>query len=136
MLGAITGGILNLIAAVRAVIFLFPKKLHSSHYLWLVGFIASYLVFYGLTFTVFGTKPTPVTFIVEALPVIGMTASSIGFMLAESKLVRRMGLISSPVWLTYNIYYLSIGAIICEVISLVSIFIGIYRHDLRRKSRE
>ena len=60
---------------------------------------------------------------------IGMTALSIGFMLGDSRRMRRLGLISSPAWLIYNIYYASSGAIICEVISLASILIGMYRHD-------
>ncbi len=129
LLGATVGGLLNLVAAIRAVIFLFPKKSNASHPAWLVGFIACYVLFYVLTFTVFGTEPTPIAFVVEILPVIGMTALSVGFMLANPRKVRLLGLISSPAWLIYNIYYFSIGAIICEAISIVSIFIGMFRHD-------
>ena len=62
-----------------------------------------------------------------------MTATSIGFMLAKSRAVRRFGLIASPAWLTYNIYY---GSIVCEVISLASIFIGMYRHDRRPREEK
>ena len=133
LLGATVGGLLNLVAAVRAVLFLFPKKFNASHPAWLFGFIGCYVVFYVLTFTVFGKEPTPTAFIIEILPVIGMTALSVGFMLADSKSVRRLGLISSPAWLIYNIYYFSIGAIICEVFSLCSIFIGMFRHDKKSK---
>ena len=129
LLGATVGGLLNLVAAIRAVIFLFPKKLNASHPAWLVGFIACYVLFYVLTFTVFGTEPTPVAFAIEILPIVGMTALSVGFMLANPGKVRLLGLISSPAWLIYNIYYFSIGAIICEVFSLCSIFIGMLRHD-------
>ena len=129
MLGAVVGGVLNVVAAVRAVIFLFSAKLKTSHPAWLCGFIGLYILLYALTFTVFGVEPTPIAFVVELLPIIGMTASTIGFVLASSKAVRRLGLVSSPAWLTYNIYYRSVGAVICEVISLFSIFIGMYRHD-------
>ena len=136
LLGAVVGGLLNLVAAIRAIIFLFPKKLHTSHPAWLVGFIICYVAFYVLSFTVFGTEPTPINFVMEALPVIGMTAISIGFMLGDSGKVRRLGLISSPSWLIYNVYYVSVGAIICEAISLVSILIGIIRHDIKRKNKK
>ena len=139
MLGAIVGGILNIVAAMRAVIFLFERRLRATHPAWLCGFIALYVALYVLTFTVFATftafgkEPTPANLIIEVLPIVGMTASSIGYMLASSRAVRRLGLVSSPAWLTYNICYVSVGAIICEVISLGSIFIGMYRHDRKSK---
>ena len=132
LLGATVGGLLNIVAAIRAIIFLFPKKLNASHPLWLCGFILCYVAFYVLTFTVFGKEPTAINFIIEILPVVGMTALSVGFMLADSKKVRMLGLISSPAWLIYNIYYLSAGAIICEAFSIVSIFIGMLRHDKKQ----
>lgn len=133
LLGATVGGLLNLVAAIRAIIFLFPKKLNASHPAWLFGFIGCYIVFYVLTFTVFGKEPAPIALIIEILPVIGMTALSVAFMLADSKRVRQLGLVSSPAWLIYNIYYFSIGAIICEAFSLCSIFIGMLRHDKKVK---
>jgi hypothetical protein len=133
MLGAVVGGVLNVVATVRAVIFLFSKKLKTSHPVWLVGFIGLYAVLYALTFTLFGVEPTPIAFVVELLPIVGMIASTVGFVLNNSKAVRRLGLVSSPAWLTYNLYYRSAGAVICEVISLISIFVGMYRHD--RKPR-
>ena len=136
MLGAVVGGILNIVAAARAVIFLFPKEMHTSHPLWLYGFCGVYVTLYVLSFAVFGVEPTGIAFVIELLPVIGMTASTIGFRLANSKAVRRLGLISSPAWLTYNIYYASLGATVCEIISLVSIFIGMYRHDRKPRSAD
>ncbi len=133
MLGAIMGGLLNVVATVRAILFLFEKKLHTSHPLWLAGFIACYFVLYALGFTVFGTEPKLINFLIEILPVIGMTALSIGFMLKNSRRTRQLSLISSPAWLIYNIYYVSVGAIVCEAVSLVSIFIGMLRHDIQKK---
>ncbi len=134
LLGATVGGLLNIVATVRAVLFLFEKKLKTSHPLWLGGFIACYVAFYVLSFTVFGVEPNFIHFVIELLPIVGMTALSVAFMLGNSRMTRRLGLISSPAWLIYNIYYASIGAIICEVISLCSILIGMYRHD--RKNAE
>ena len=132
MLGATIGGILNIVTVVRAVIFLSERRLRATHPAWLCGFIAIYVALYVLTFTAFGKEPTTVNLIIELLPIVGMTASSIGYMLASSAAVRRLGLICSPAWLIYNIYYASVGAIICEVISLGSIFLGMYRHDRKK----
>ena len=136
MLGATIGGLLNLVAAIRAILFLFPSKLHTSHPLWLLGFVGLYFAFYVLTFTVFGTQVTPIALLIELLPVIGMTALSVGFMYADSGKVRRFGLISSPAWLIYNVYYVSVGAVVCEVISIVSIVVGMCRHDREHADRE
>jgi len=132
MLGAIVGGLLNMIAAIRALVFLNKEKLHADHPAWLIGFVGTYLLSYILTFTLFGKEPTAVNFLVEFLPVIGMTATTISFRLSDAKAIRRYGLISSPSWLVYNIANFSVGAICCEVLSLCSILIGMFRLDRQK----
>ena len=133
MLGAVVGGILNAVAFIRAIIFLNKEKLHADKPVWLVGFTAVYLASYVLTFTVFGKEPTAANLIIEFLPVIGMTATTISFRLTDAKAIRRFGLISSPSWLIYNIANLAVGAICCEVLSLCSIVIGMLRLDRSAK---
>ena len=129
MLGAVMGAIINIISVIRAVLFSFPDKLHTSHPAWLLGFTASYIVMYILGFTVFGTELSVWSLIIEFLPVFAMTALSIGFRSKSAKTVRRFGLVASPAWLVYNAYYMSIGALIGEVFNLASIGVGIARHD-------
>ena len=129
MIGAKVGGILNVIAVIRALVFLFKDKLKADSIFWLIGFILSYIAVYILTFTVFGTEPTPWHFIREILPVIGMTALSVGFRLKDAAGIRKCGLVSSPAWLIYNIAVGSWGAIVCETLTLISIFVGMFRHD-------
>ena len=123
------GGILNILAVIRAVLFLFKDKLKANSIFWLIGFILSYIAVYVLTFTVFGTEPTPWYLIREILPVIGMTALSVGFRLKDAAGIRKCGLVSSPAWLIYNIAVGSWGAIVCETLTLISIFIGMFRHE-------
>lgn len=132
MLGALVGGILNVVAAVRAIVFLNRDKLQANRIGWLVGFTAVYIFSYILTFTAFGKAPSPANLLVEILPVIGMIATTVSFRLNDAKAIRRYGLISSPCWLIYNIANFSIGAIICEVLSLGSIFIGMLRLDKKQ----
>ena len=129
MLGANVGGILNIIGAIRAVVFIFRDKLKSDHIGWLIAFIASYISVYILNFTVFGKDPTAFNLIIEILPVIGMLALNIGFRLKNAANIRKCGLVSSPAWLIYNIVAGSWGAIICELFTLISIFVGMLRHD-------
>lgn len=129
MLGATVGGILNILSAVRAVIFIFKDKFKAESISWLIAFAASYILIYVLNFTAFGKEPTTFNLLIEILPVIGMLALNIGFRLKDSSSIRKFGLISSPAWLIYNIAAGSWGAIICELITLISIFVGMFRHD-------
>ena len=129
LLGATVGAILNMIAVVRAVVFLYKDKLHANHPVWFIGFCLSYIAVYVLTFTLLHKKPTPFNFIIELLPVIGMVALNVGFRMKNAFGIRKCGLISSPAWLIYNIVAGSWGAIICETLSLISILAGMLRLD-------
>ena len=133
MLGATVGAIMNFIGALRAVIFINKEKLKADHVGWFIGFTVIYLASYVLTFTVLDKEPTAMNFILEFLPVIGMVATTHSYRLTDAKAIRKFGLISSPVWLIYNIANFSVGAIICEVLSLASIIIGIVRLDKKKQ---
>lgn len=132
LLGATVGGILNIIAAFRAIVYLYKDKFRADKIIWLVMFSLSYITVYVLNFTLLGKEPNLFNLVIEFLPIIGMLAINIGFMLKKASDVRKCALVGSPAWLIYNISAGSIGAIICEAFSLVSIFVGILRHD--RKS--
>ena len=134
MLGATVGGILNIIAAVRAILFIFSDKLKAHKIYWLIVFTASYIAVYVLTFTLFGKEATPLNLIIEILPVIGMLSLDIGYRLKDSASIRKCGLVSSPSWLIYNFAVGSWGAIICEIITLASIFVGMLRHDKKKRN--
>ena len=134
MLGAVVGGIMNLIGAIRAVIFINKEKLKADHIAWFIGFTAIYLASYAATFTVLGKEATAFNLIIEFLPVIGMIATTQSYRLSDAKAIRKYGLISSPVWLVYNIANFSVGAIICEVLSLGSIILGMVRLDRKNNS--
>ncbi len=132
LLEAWVGGILNVIATLRAIVFLFKEKLKADRLPWFLGFVTSYVGVYVLTFTVFGVEPTVSNFIIELLPVVGMTALNIGFRLKNASDVRKCGLVSSPAWLIYNVAAGSWGAIFCEILTLGSIALGMFRHDLKK----
>lgn len=132
MLGAMVGGLLNLVGAIRAIIFINKEKLRADHIAWQIGFIAVYFASYILTFTAFGKETTAFNLIIEFLPLIGMIATTISYRFSDAKSIRKFGLISSPAWLVYNIANMSVGAILCEVLSLGSIIIGIVRLDRKK----
>lgn len=129
LLGAAIGGILNILATLRAIVFLFKEKLKADRLPWFVGFVFSYIAVYILNFTLFKKDLTPFNLLTEILPVVGMVALNVGFRLKDAAAVRKCGLVSSPAWLIYNIIVGSWGAIVCEVLTLISILIGMLRHD-------
>lgn len=133
MIGAMVGGLLNLVGAIRAIIFINKEKLRADHIAWQIGFVVVYFASYIFTFTTFGKEPTAFNFIIEFLPLIGMIATTISYRFTDAKAIRRFALISSPAWLVYNIANLAVGAILCEVLSLCSIIIGIVRLDRKKK---
>ena len=135
MLGAPVGGILNLAGTLRAIVFMNREKLRADHNAWLVLFTALYFSSYILTFTVLGKPFTPLSGVIELLPVIAMTVTTISFRMQSAKAIRRFGLISSPSWLIYNTANFAVGAIICEVLSLCSIVIGLIRYDLKPRKK-
>ena len=135
MLGAYTGSMLNLIAATRNLLLTQREKrpwTRSPLVVLLVAF-ASCLV-YALSFLVFGVKPTCFNLFIEILPVIGMVATSLSVREKEAKNVRLFALISSPLWLIYNVMNHSIGGSITETFSIASIVIAYLRLD-RKKER-
>ena len=127
------GAIMNLLGIFRAAVFANKEIFRADKPIWIYIFIGAYLISYALVFTVFDAPVNAKTFIVEALPVIGMASSTFAFFSKEAKMTRRLGFITSPSWLVYDIINLSIGGIITEVLSLISITVGIIRHDLKGK---
>ena len=65
-----------------------------------------------------------------------MSAMTFAFAGNNSKIIRLSGFISSPCWLTYNIFNNAIGGIICEVFILVSIISALIRIDILGKKEK
>ena len=135
LLGAFVGGLLNIVGALRAGVFFFKEKTRANSVFWLVFFIVAFAVSYPLTFLAFGTAPTPKNLVIEALPVVAMVIITVSLRLGSAKAVRFMGLFSSPMWLTYNCFSHSIGAIASEILNLISMIVGIIRFDIKRKGK-
>ncbi len=133
MLGAYVGALLNCVAIVRAIIYMNKEKFKAEKIIWLYGFTAVYLITYLLTFTVFGKEFDLKNAIVEFLPIIGMVATTVSFRLKDAAAVRRLGLVSVPSWLIYNIFNFSLGGIICEIFCCCSIVIGMIRLDFKKE---
>ncbi len=132
-MGAITGALLNIVSVGRGLVFSNKKFFRADKIGWVFGFIAAYIVMFVLTFTTFGKDPTARNIIIELIPVIGTITFTFGFYLKDAGTVRKLALVNSPCWLVYDIIEFSLGGIICEVISLISIVVGMFRHDRKKQ---
>ena len=135
MINALSGAILNFVAIVRALIFIYEDKVRADHPAWTIGLTAVYVLSYVSVFTVFGKEPTAINLILEVLPVIAMTVTTIAFRYKEDKILRRVAFISSPLWLIYNSIFFSLGGIIGETLNLTSAIVGTIRLD-RKKAED
>lgn len=137
MLEKYIGALLNVIGVIRAIVFVNRDKLRADHLAWLIFFVLAFGSAYPLVFTVFDKEKefNVLNAIIEILPVIAMILSTISFRMTRARDIRRFGLFSSPMWLTYNIFCFSIGAIISEILNLISIIIGIIKFDLKREQK-
>ena len=136
MLGAMIGGLLNIIGIIRAAVYSNKEKTGADNPLWIAGFVAAYVASYVLQFTVFGREPTAFNLIVEVLPVFAMTITTVSFWLKDAKKLRRLGLINSPLWLIYNAVSHSISGVCSEVFNLVSLIVAIVRLDIGKKAEK
>lgn len=135
LMGAPVGMCMNIVGIMRATVYFKREKFHADHIGWLILFVSLYVTSYILSFTVFGMEFTPLNALLELLPVIGMTATTISFRLQNAATIRKFGFISSPCWLTYNAVNFAIGGTICEIFSICSIVIGLIRYDLNPRKK-
>lgn len=133
MLGGITGAILNIIGIVRGLVFINKEKLHAHRPIWLLLFSFAFIGSYVLTFTVFGKEANAYNLAIELLPVVGMILTTASFQRKDARSVRVYGMVNAPLWLTYNVINLSVGAIFSEIISFISIIVGYARFDTKKK---
>ena len=136
MINALSGAILNFVAIVRALVFIYEDKVHGDHPAWTIGLTATYILSYISVFTVFGKEPTVKNLILEILPVLAMTVTTIAFRYKEDKILRRVTFISSPMWLTYNAIFFSLGGIIGESLNIGSAIIGTIRLDRKKEENK
>ena len=135
LLHAVTGSLLNFMAAGRALIYSKRGQKWADHFGWVLLFSLLPLLIYGANFIFWGIAPTFRNLSVELLPTLGMIATTISFRMKKASQVRAFSTISSPLWLIYNCFNFSIGGILTESFSLLSILIGILRLDLKKEKR-
>ena len=123
LIGAYTGALLNLIGAVRSVVFVCKDKKWASSNWWLVFFS-----FICIAAGIYTWKNAA-----SVLPIIAMVLTTVAFGIPNPKLTRLVAFPSSPLWLIYNVLSQSWGGVATEVFNMLSILIGMLRFGRRKK---
>jgi hypothetical protein len=120
LLGAMTGSAMNLLAAGRFCVYYRVKP--SKQNRWILW------SFIGLT-----ALATALTWkgMISLLPFIGTASGAIAFWQKKTKYIRRLALVSSPPWFTYNVIVGSYPGMVAEALLMSSNFIGQYRFDFK-----
>lgn len=123
MLGAVVGSAINIMSAVRSLIYAQTDKKWAMHPIWTV-------VFTGISILI-------AVFLwegwVSILPVLGAVCYTLSFRMKTSKMVRLVSLPSSPCWIIYNAINGSIPGIITELYVIISILVGMLRFDRKKE---
>ena len=125
MLGAVTGGILNAVAATRAIVFVNKGKKWADNRAWLWIFCVVSVIVGILTWKNY----------YSILPMLGMLCTTVALWIKTPKYVRLVAFPSSPMWLVYNAVSNSFAGAITELISMCSIIVAIIRLDLNKHTK-
>lgn len=136
LMGAYAGFLLNAIGMVRSIVFYKEDRSKKTGNIWTGILIALFVAAYILTFALFKTPATTSNLILEVLPTIGMCILTISFNMTGTAKIRALGTMHSICWMIYNIAHVSIGGIACESMCMISIIIGFFRYDVKKKVRE
>lgn len=121
MLGAITGGCLDMISFVRTLIFANNGKKWASSRWWLVFFIV----------VMIGTGILTWDNAWSILPMIGAILSTLALWMKNETHIRLISLLVGPCWLVYNLIHGAYTGALNEVLAMTSIVIGLLRFDRR-----
>ena len=119
MVGAITGGCLDLISFIRTLVFFNNNKKWAASNGWLYFFVA-FMIFTGILTWQDGWS---------ILPIVGAILSTTAFWMKKEKHIRIIALFVGPCWILYNVVTGAYTGALNELLAMTSIVIGLFRHD-------
>lgn len=139
MVGSYTGSMLNAIGFFRGIILAMGEKWTKK---WIGALVTlAYIAAGVVTFVL--TCKTAMDGICTVLITLSGIATTISMWTRNGRVIRWVNFgVNSPTWLVNNIYYFSLGGIITEVVSLVSVLVSFIRfgfngfEDGSKKSNE
>lgn len=124
MVGAITGGCVDSISFIRTAVFSQNDKKWASSQAWLWIFIFAMVATGILTWQGW----------LSLLPIVGSILSTVALWMKNPRNIRIISLFVGPCWLIYNIIHGAYTGAVNEALAMISIIIGILRHDVRHNS--
>jgi hypothetical protein len=123
LLGAVTGASMNLIDGTKCFVFYRNKPTSRNRWL-LYSFISVAVLATALTWQG----------IISLLPLSGSALGSIAYWQKKPKYIRRLGFLTSPPWLVYNVISGSYPGIAVEILIMGSNVVGQYRFDFKKSA--
>ncbi len=123
MLGAVTGAAINLMSALRSVIYAQTDKKWATHPAWSIVFIIIPIIIGICSWEGFKSL----------FPVLAAICFTISFRMKTSKMVRLVSFPASPLWIIYNVINKSYPGILTELYVMTSIIVGMIRFDISKK---
>ena len=121
MLGAATGGIINIIGVIRAAVFYFKGRYKwSSSVLWPILFSASGFVIAAFTYTS----------LLSLLPAVAFTCTAIALWTQNPRFSRLFFFGSSIFFIIYNFASTSYSGVVTEAIAICSLLVATIRFDI------
>ena len=125
MLGAVTGGCVDMISFIRTMIFSQNSKKWASSPVWLYVFIVIMILTGILTWQNAW----------DILPIAGSILSTVALWMKREKHIRLISLTVGPCWLVYNLVKGAWSGALNEVLAMTSIMIGLIRNDREKKNK-
>lgn len=122
LLGAFTGAAINLISVTRSYAFIKVKPTRENTWILLL-----FISLAGIATIMTWRGP------IGLLAFIGNTASGIAFWQRKPSSIRRWAYVPPPFWFSYNALSGSYPGMFIETFDLISLIIGTYRFDWRKK---
>ncbi|MBQ3178261.1 MAG: YgjV family protein [Clostridia bacterium] len=125
MLGAVTGGCVDMISFIRTMIFSQNSKKWASSPVWLYVFIVIMILTGILTWQNAW----------DILPIAGSILSTVALWMKREKHIRMISLTVGPCWLVYNLVKGAWSGALNEVLAMTSIVIGLIQNDREKKNK-
>ncbi|MBE7030865.1 MAG: YgjV family protein [Ruminococcaceae bacterium] len=123
MIQAFAGGFFSLVNFVRGV--LFSK---NGKKVWKLALVAALYTFCYI-FSLFLLDGNWIEIVIATIPYAALVAMSVFMWFGNGKHIRYSQLFfMSPAWMIYDIFYFSLGAILCESFTIISTIVSFVRY--------
>lgn len=126
LLGGYTGMCICFASCITNTVYWYRNKKGKSNFV--------YQIVFGILFVLLSLFSWHSIYSVFIL--IAKLISSVSLGINNPRIIRRLKLISFPCWLIYDIHIGSLSGIVGDVMSIVSVLIGIIRLDILKEKQE